>query len=1131
MAPTERTEVYDLLILVDATYSMYDYLESLKTSLPKVIAISSLTSSFERIGLLAYRDYSEAGRTRDGLLTWSGWHERSSEAHDTITAEQLMATAAILEPVGGGDYPEATKTGLAKAHALMREGATTIILLYTDAPPHCWMVAHKDHDSNYHAEQIALKLPKIYDGFGSQFVDWVSACNQLRHGPRKAHVFCLLDKSLDKRPINSGYYTYLSAITKGACLTLTDKRPHSIAQVTVDVLLAWMGTQKAGAETSLIPAKLMRYKSGQDIKQIKDEKDPVANRFFYAHRQTSSVLQHNANSAEEKRLTEQMQDNLAEILLDSDLLKKYLPKRNTPVANFADRYATDVHYKQLVVDQLKAIIESDVTSMSLNPVFGSLWRAVCSDRENPARDELIAAFGLHVDMIAKEDEKARMKSWLEGSYDHAADILETLNAVPDADRYPCVFLDPTIEFARPSNKGDANEDDGDEDDRHLTMLRRDELLEIGRSCDGRILRRLGKVLTRLTYVESASDLPMHIAETTDAQVPKIPLILASTTYKREFWKILLHTILPGTKLAARPATLLAALSIRIGMKPLFQSASIAMLFWRDKWNDLEAPETWNSSCLGLLLDADVEYQKQIKSEVSSKTHKLLLDSDRELFTRLVTYQHAGANLLTTLSAEVGWQPEKTQMPIGTVVMCRGCDLPRSVTIMAAKSGGKCGLCVANDWRDPDHKKRALSAHVTKEDSHMSKATWVECSIRTCRAQYVCYNPSELNVRPKCHYCRLQTSLSESRRSKDPVPILECQACLSKIIWPKEWRGIAPAPFTCIACVTGRKTIVSVDTTAAHICTENGQAWLLRNTENTIQEPFKRSVFHTISKVGPEAFLANVEVLPNFETNLNLTLYGKRIRNQDALIAELKSWIERRTAERSLCSLCFSTFPKIRLMPACRRHGCNQQICEGCLNGWYGLNKAGSIINTAALFCPFCRRPPAARTLAAYGMGIHAVSDLRKAIEERGQWIHVWCCGCGKSCQYMERQCARGAPDAVEDWKCESCTLSLLERARIAEEEARQTLALVERLTAEAQHEARDAAQRRLQEAQSKRTALMIPTKECPGCKIASQKVDGCDHMTCPLLVCGTHWCWSCGEGFDEDVIYDHMNDVHGSMYI
>ena len=68
MTDLQEDEVYDLLILVDSTYSMVNYLEALQSSLPKVIAISNLTNSFARIGLLAYRDYTEASRVKDGML-------------------------------------------------------------------------------------------------------------------------------------------------------------------------------------------------------------------------------------------------------------------------------------------------------------------------------------------------------------------------------------------------------------------------------------------------------------------------------------------------------------------------------------------------------------------------------------------------------------------------------------------------------------------------------------------------------------------------------------------------------------------------------------------------------------------------------------------------------------------------------------------------------------------------------------------------------------------------------------------------------------------------------------------------------------------------------------------------------
>jgi hypothetical protein len=1131
MAATTSAEVYDLLILVDATYSMSDYLESLQSSLPKVIALSKLTNSFERIGLLAYRDYTEADRTKDGMLEWSGWYQYGSHetTTDTITADRLLNLAATLEPIGGGDYPEATKTGLARAYSLMRENATTLVLLYTDAPPHCWMVADKDRGSNYHREQEALTKENAYDGFGKNFVDWVSACKQLHQGPRKAHVFCFLDAGLERMILNAGYYVYLSTVTRGSCFYMTDGKPHSISQVTVDVLLAWMGAEKAGIETATLPAKLVRYASGNGIKMIKDEKDPRANPYFWAQGGKEHLGAYRPNNSEQDKARNLLSANLAGVVTNAEVLKKHLPKKKTLVINFSERYAKDEQYKRLVVEELRSIIEMDVTSMSLNPIFGSLWRTVCNDRQNPAREELITAFGLNVDRISNQEEKSRMKNWLEESYDYAADILEDLESVPEEERFPCVFLDPTLEFAQARKKGEKTDEEEDEQDRSVTAFRRDELLEIGRSCDGRILRRLGKVLTRITYVASAAELPAHIANTKNAEVPKIPLALASKERGWKFWKILLHVVLPGTMLAARPAVLLAALAIRIGLQPLVQPACATMLFWRDKWNNLEVPETWNSSCLGLLLDADAEYRKQtgLENGEAGTDAGLLLDHDRELFSRLVAYKLTEANLLTTLAAEVGWTPSKTTIPVGTVVSCRGCNYPRSVTIMAEKSGGKCGLCVATDWTDSEHKKRNLEAHVTKQDTEASNISWVECSVRTCRAQYVLYNPTDLNVRPKCHYCRIQGSLPEHKQSNNPAPTLECAQCLNKIIWPKEWRALAPMPFKCTACLNRRKTVVQLDTNAEKLCKENGQSWLLQNDNSVLKEPFKRSLFHTISTVGPDAFLANVRILPNLHQEPNLTIHGKRIQNQAALKASLESWIRRRTSEKSLCSLCFSAFPNARLLPACRRRGCHQRICEGCLNGWYGLNSAGNIINTAALFCPFCRRPPAARTLAAYGKGIHAVGGLMNAVAEKGQWIHAWCHDCGKAKRLMERECARGAPEPVERWQCEDCQESALQAARIAEEEARRAVELAARMEAEE----RELAERRLREAERMRKELECPVKECPKCKTPTQKTYGCDHMTCTVRQCGQHWCWACGKGFvSGSFIYHHLREKHGGYY-
>ena len=183
-----------------------------------------------------------------------------------------------------------------------------------------------------------------------------------------------------------------------------------------------------------------------------------------------------------------------------------------------------------------------------------------------------------------------------------------------------------------------------------------------------------------------------------------------------------------------------------------------------------------------------------------------------------------------------------------------------------------------------------------------------------------------------------------------------------------------------------------------------------------------------------------------------------------------------------------------------------------------------IINTAALFCPFCRRPPAARTLAAYGKGIHTVGKLKDAYEERGTWIHAWCNECNKAQPLMQRECARGAPEAIQQWQCEDCNYEALMRKQLAEEQLRQALEDI----ALFDEEERLAAERELRATEAARYDHETPVKECPGCKVPTQKAYGCDHMTCP---CGTHWCWTCGEkGASAGDVYDHMDKEHGGFF-
>ncbi|EFR02702.1 hypothetical protein MGYG_05700 [Nannizzia gypsea CBS 118893] len=1116
----------DLLILVDATWSMRDYFKTLKMALPRIISVSALTGCFSRIGLLAYRDYSEAH-----MLEWSGWLDvyggPDADGHD------ILAFANSLEVEGDRVFnPEAAKTALARAYELMRVDAKTILLLYTDSFPHFGVSeAHKWMDTYIVTEtgvleREALSDPSSYSGYGPAFVDWVSATKLLSEGEKAVQVFSLLSSDICWR--EAAYYIYLSTLTGGACVVVQEPSAEEMSaasesgsdddsdatidygpcpeyldicarvifKVTVDLLLTWMGikpaenatTEDSAAEESDVrisiqgnSAILGYYESVVDIKTLNHELDPRAGRFFVID--LDNFMAHDAD----------YMPNVVTVLLTPDNTQKYIRKKDEPVTNFAMAWATNPAYRSMALQHLKNIIKADVRAIAVNPALGSLWRRICSDRTCDSRQELLDAFSAEAGKLESARSRDRLKIWLESSYDYTEEVLELINSVPNEEQFPCVYLDPTLDFT-PSSA----EAEDDEFGKPITALTRVNLLEIGRSCDPSVLRRHGRMLTQLTYVDRAADLPEHIVNSTNEEVPRIPMVLARDEYKRQFWRILLHLVVPGTKLSARAAALLAALSLRLGITPLIEVAEWEALGFRDKWNDLETSETWSIPCLNLLINADDAYNKRradLEGEIEdtdlakAKPATLLKPSDRELFEKLIAYRMLEVNLDSALIAKVGWTPEKTIAPLGPTAICRSCEYPRSVSVM--NNNGECGICICA--AQDDAWKKVLDVGVSREDSPESPAIWVECCVQTCRAQYVVYNVTSLNGRAKCHYCRLQSAtLSKSRQICPDAPWIECIKCLNRFIWPVEYRpfSLSTSKFTCIHCDAGRKTVVEIETTARKISEENSFSWLVCDNQNPELCPFTgRSLLTTISKFGTENFTSRMTIFP--VTNKTLTLKGKTIQNVSEVISTLQDLVSRLKTIKEDCSLCMSVFRPDMLNAACGRRGCLQRVCRDCLNHWYGLNAAGRILNIGALFCPFCRRPPSAKTLARYAMGVQAVTNLSKAVEEQGTWIYAWCISCSSARQFMERECARGTPPEVSRWHCPECV------------------------------------EQREEQKMAKRISKIKP---CPGCGVMTEKVFGCAHITCPVPECQAEWCYICGERAVNIDIYEHLNNAHGGIF-
>jgi hypothetical protein len=981
------TDICDLLILMDITASIGAYRQALNDSLPVIIGISALTGCFSRIGVVACRNYCG-----DDLTEWSGWYSITEPEVGTTSKENLLDFVKGIHPKYGGGWPEATKTGLTKAYQNMRADTKTVMLLYADDPP----PTPATGGNNQASKRLELNTSGKYGSDGPKSVDWISATNALREGDKRAQVFNIVQSRLAD---TITHYTYLATRTNGVCLRIPSPDSNVITTLTLEILLVWLGVEREVVKPSTHTlAQVYRYKNADNIGQIKAESDDISRKYWVKE--------------DTEPLVKLVKDNLDQTPITLDTLKHYVPARQLPMKNLSQWYKEDETYRKLVVGHLRDIIKSDVAVVTANPVFGSLWRSVCNDRLNVARDELIQLIGEKVEVISDITQRAKVKAWLEESYDFIGDIQEIIQSVSAEDRFPCVFLDPTVNFHN----------------LYPSAFTRDELLEIGRSCSGRVLRRLGRVLTQLTFVTAEDEMPAHIKYAPDDTVTRIPLALVKTKYKRKFWGILLHAFLPGTTLSPRPAALLAALSLRMGIAPLRDVADVELLNWSGKWNTLDIPETWNIDCLTLILAADRDYEDRITRGVATRPAPgaaFLADDDRRLFGALVDYKTLEMKLNTTLTAQIGWHPDKSKVAVGPTVTCRVCNFPRSVTIMG--TGGVCGLCAEESWFgiDAEERKARLQANVGKDDDEKTQIAWVECCVTACRAQYVVYNPDKLRFSAKCRYCRISGRATDDMTTPSTAPFVECKLCLSRVIWPESYRETAtgssefnPEDFTCPACVNGVPTIVKEQTTVSKLAVWNGQGWLLRNDDEKIAKPFSnRTVFHTISTAGTNDFADKVEVLPGLASPPSLNIRGKLVRNPSVLLSELQRWIDWRAAQADECMYCFWRTSKTHTKPPCGRSDCSP-VCRGCRHHWYGKNMRGRIINIAALHCPLCRRWPAPETVAAEGL--RYPDDLRRAIDDAGQWVYAWCWDCGFAKRLAKRVCAQGMPTAVSSWRCEDC---------------------------------------------------------------------------------------------------------------
>jgi hypothetical protein len=179
---------------------------------------------------------------------------------------------------------------------------------------------------------------------------------------------------------------------------------------------------------------------------------------------------------------------------------------------------------------------------------------------------------------------------------------------------------------------------------------------------------------------------------------------------------------------------MAVLALVVRVPFLIEPATALLTGRKGKWLDVDIPENISYDCARFLQ--------------SAPQGVTLTEEERKVYEDMKIYRLVELNLDSSLVARVPWTPEKTRGVGDRKYECAKCKVFRSITAMSSERHGYCGMCVDDDM-DPKQ----------FPDRGAEESCWVECSTKTCRAQYVVDNVTALNVRLALPSCPLPHTLT------------------------------------------------------------------------------------------------------------------------------------------------------------------------------------------------------------------------------------------------------------------------------------------------------------------------------------------------------------------------------------
>lgn len=357
----------------------------------------------------------------------------------------------------------------------------------------------------------------------------------------------------------------------------------------------------------------------------------------------------------------------------------------------------------------------------------------------------------------------------------------------------------------------------------------------------------------------------------------------------------------------------------------------------------------------------------------------------------------------------------------------------------------------------------------------SDSSWM-CECRKCLVHYAVYKVEDLKCNAKCHFCRLG----------EVAPYVECKECQNKFLYQQ---SKAVTDFTCAVCKnTGGKVGQKRKTTIEKYITRNGAGFIGMQIDG-VSKFFDDG--NKVFKMSAEERLAAVR---NFAEITDEDLSGHKFFLGEASksvwnVKNLQQQINEIFVNPHLsqCMICFQDIAATKVRPICGRvkKGCSVEACNACLETWYNQMAPGQICQPAQLVCPYCKQVPLIKIVAKFNKQLCTLMNATDVSTFDPSFIHAWCKDCYEIKEAMQRECG-GENPVISNFKCDNCKSKFLE------------------------------------------TAKESNCKKCPKCKVMTEKVGGCNHITCPS--CDAHWCWVCQALSTYEDIYRHLSNEHGGFF-